>query len=769
MREASMHRCSHLAKAGRHRLDLPRYPIDMSSLLTSFGNPSGDVGVLDGLVLDDKNEPYHPLRIAQYALAHWNASLVGEGDGHREAFIAHACWLLAHQSHLSTDTSGWLIPYKSFAHDTPRYVVSALVQGSGISVLVRAYQMTGEDIYLAAARRAVRTFQLDILDGGVSTPIGEHGIFFEEIAVYPAMHSLRGYLLALFGLYDYVAVAEDCEITELITRSLAAFRLLVAEYDTGYWTYIDLGYKRLASPLHHSSHTLLLETLAAYVDCEYYATLAKRWKGYQRGGYYLRYLIAYHVTSHCGSALKRLLRRFVLPTHSTARQSTAQQICVPITAFPIAGGMRGVLAGVANVMKDQWQLTYVTNYKGAGAQGLAIEVFGRRGVTSPWQFPFVWFYCLAGGYHLFKMLRRTASFSIILPQDGIYTAAFAAFVGKMMGARVVCMDHGNIACLESTTLRREREQSAAAYSCFRRLITKLLLGCYWPSLRLLACVATLWIDHYLIAGDEVEEACRELLGIHPSRISRYAYVVDSERITPLEPGCRARIRATYGVPEGALLITLVNRLAQEKGLPVALEGIAQALAELPSGVRQCVRVLIAGDGPLRSQVEDGIAHYHLADVCRLCGEATPAEVANLLGSSDIFLYSGTRGTNYSMAVLEAMAAGCAVVASNAPQSNARLLAEERGIPVIAGDARGITSALQRLCADRALCKRMGMMAREYVLTYHSASMLKRTLLRASYFTPLCFEQELHTRTSLDAQPVMTDYNNTLPPPGKASG
>jgi glycosyltransferase involved in cell wall biosynthesis len=88
-----------------------------------------------------------------------------------------------------------------------------------------------------------------------------------------------------------------------------------------------------------------------------------------------------------------------------------------------------------------------------------------------------------------------------------------------------------------------------------------------------------------------------------------------------------------------------------------------------------------------------------------------------------------------MAVLEAMASGCAVVASTAPQSNARLLAEGRGFAIAPGDAAAIGIALTRLCSDPALCRQMGQLAREYVARNHSALMLKRNLLRASFFAP----------------------------------
>ena len=107
----------------------------------------------------------------------------------------------------------------------------------------------------------------------------------------------------------------------------------------------------------------------------------------------------------------------------------------------------------------------------------------------------------------------------------------------------------------------------------------------------------------------------------------------------------------------------------------------------------------------------------------------------LLAISDIFLYSGTRGTNYSMAVLEAMAAGCAIIASVVPQSNATLLAEGRGIAVEPGNSTAISDALVRLCSDLALLPQMGQLAREYVATHHNAEMLGRSLLRASFFVP----------------------------------
>jgi glycosyltransferase involved in cell wall biosynthesis len=112
------------------------------------------------------------------------------------------------------------------------------------------------------------------------------------------------------------------------------------------------------------------------------------------------------------------------------------------------------------------------------------------------------------------------------------------------------------------------------------------------------------------------------------------------------------------------------------------------------------------------------------------------EVPSLLAISDIFLYTSVRGAYFPMAILEAMASACAVIASTQPASNATLLAQGRGIAVPPGDSVQTSKALVQLISDLETCKRMGMLAREYVMTYHSPDAFRRTLLRATPWAAL---------------------------------
>ncbi len=305
------------------RPDLLPYPIDVSPLLTLPGGTLDEVEVPYNALSGKIPATYHPTSIAQNALAHWNIYLTNGGNEHKEKFMSCASWLLANEVSLSNNAGGWPIPFALPAYHAPQPYLSALTQGSVISVLMRAYQLTSDDTFLQAACRAVRTFELDILDGGVNTPLGDNGVFFETVAVYPAAHILNGYILALFGLYDYVMFTKDKRVEELIQRSITTLHSLIGEYDTGYWTRYDLLHKRLASWFYHSLHVTLLEALARYSGCEHCAALAQRWAGYQRRpGCRLRYLIVSHATGYYDSMLKSRLRRIAFRVTGTNSQAS---------------------------------------------------------------------------------------------------------------------------------------------------------------------------------------------------------------------------------------------------------------------------------------------------------------------------------------------------------------------------------------------------------------------------------------------------------------
>lgn len=89
-----------------------------------------------------------------------------------------------------------------------------------------------------------------------------------------------------------------------------------------------------------------------------------------------------------------------------------------------------------------------------------------------------------------------------------------------------------------------------------------------------------------------------------------------------------------------------------------------------------------------------------------------------------------------MAVLEAMASGCAVIATTEPVSNAHLLSAERGIAVPANNIKEISTALVRLIRDEKLRSCMGQRARKYILEHHSPTIFRQALIQVTYWSGL---------------------------------
>jgi len=716
---------------GRSDTTLPPYPIDMSPLLALAQRMIDQRGIPFETAHAGDRVSYNPVTIAQYALACWNVYLTERDERHRHAFLAQAYWLVEHGVCVADDVSCWPIPFPRREFHAPGPWLSALAQGVGISVLARAYWLTGEEVFLRAARRGVRAFELDILDGGVSTPIGEDGVFFEEVAVYPAAHTLSGFVPAFFGLQDYIALTGDEHVAALLQRSHATMHALIDEYDTGYWTRDDLLHRRLASRYEHGLHVMFMEAFARQSGCEHCAALATRWKQYQRRLICcLRYAIASRLARHHRAFWMRLRSLIGGPPVGNG-ETSPYRVCIPITAFPVAGGMRSVLFSVMQVMAEEWQIEYLTQHIGPDAEGLAIRSFG--GVRAvPWRFPNVFLYVFGGGRKLISLLRHGHRYHLILPQDGVFTGAFAALVARIAGVRVVCMDHGNVTLLYSRVYRRERSEALKVEPWPGRLLSRLRLACYWPALHFLAWIATRAANGFLPAGDDVERVYRQRFNVHLSRIVRYPFMIDTSSFAPFDTVARACWRTQHGIAADTVVIAMVNRLAPEKGLNIAIEGISQALLELPDELRMRVQVIIAGDGPLRAQLEADIRRHKLDATCIIWGEATSADVAEILGASDIFLYTGLRGIN-SVSVLEAMGAGCAVIASTEPQLMIKLLAEGRGLAIPPGDSGAVAAALVRVIGDPDLRRQMGQKAREYVVAHHNAAALKRALLRATYW------------------------------------
>ena len=317
---------------------LAAYPVDLSLFLDDARvHPAQE-----DIATDFSMEGNEPIVVAQRALMYWNRYVTSMEDIWRKAFLEAALWLVDQAQHYGSDAAGWPLTYAHPIFFTRGAWLSSIAQGCGLSVLVRAYKLTGDQHWLETAHRVARTFELDILDGGVCTPLGKDGIFFEEVAVYPAAHTLQGCIFGLLGLIDYVANTGNLQMQQPIERSEKSLHTIIGEFDLGFWTRADLLRRRLSTPLQLAQQIALLEAIADHRKCRPCTERVSQWRTYQRD---LLSRLRY-ATAHGVALLKQAVLKCVqagIISHSTTenhRSTPVLRVCVPLTDYPSLGGIR---------------------------------------------------------------------------------------------------------------------------------------------------------------------------------------------------------------------------------------------------------------------------------------------------------------------------------------------------------------------------------------------------------------------------------------------
>ena len=177
-----------------------------------------------------------------------------------------------------------------------------------------------------------------------------------------------------------------------------------------------------------------------------------------------------------------------------------------------------------------------------------------------------------------------------------------------------------------------------------------------------------------------------------------------------------RLRSELRISSDISLVTVVARLSPEKGHQVLLRAMAEMKERLTS-----VRILFVGDGPLRSSLEEQVIAHGLQDIVRFLGFRT--DIPDILQVSK-FIVLPSLTECMPLALLEAMAAGKPIVASNVGGVGEVVIHDVTGVLVRPGDHHELGRALQQLLtASDEMLKAMGLAARHRAQKYYSTEQM----------------------------------------------
>jgi glycosyltransferase involved in cell wall biosynthesis len=124
-----------------------------------------------------------------------------------------------------------------------------------------------------------------------------------------------------------------------------------------------------------------------------------------------------------------------------------------------------------------------------------------------------------------------------------------------------------------------------------------------------------------------------------------------------------------------------------------------------------VRFVIAGDGPLREESEKLAIDLKLEETCLFIGNCP--SVPDLLAASDICVLS-SQAEGFSNSILEYMAAGRPVIATNVGGATEAVVEGETGYLVNAGDDQAMAERIVKLLRDPGRSLKMGLNGRRVV-------------------------------------------------------
>lgn len=210
----------------------------------------------------------------------------------------------------------------------------------------------------------------------------------------------------------------------------------------------------------------------------------------------------------------------------------------------------------------------------------------------------------------------------------------------------------------------------------------------------------------LLANSEATKSSllRNAPWLDPKRIYVVYNGIDPE---PFVDEPERNLRKEWGLQRDAVIIGFAGQLDERKGIDCLLRSFAQTAA-----VHKNVHLVIAGEGPMRSKIEEFSREHHLDTKIHLAGFLDGIE--DFMKSIDVFVLPSL-WEGFGIVLIEAMAAGKPAITTNVSSMPEIVLDGETGKVVPVNDVDALSQAMNNLVQDQKLRELLGSKARTRVL------------------------------------------------------
>ncbi len=211
-----------------------------------------------------------------------------------------------------------------------------------------------------------------------------------------------------------------------------------------------------------------------------------------------------------------------------------------------------------------------------------------------------------------------------------------------------------------------------------------------------------WTSGGIAISESIRRFAIEVEGAPADKITVVHYGIDFAWLNDDDiASARQQLRADLGLGADALLLGMVCRLVEQKGIPYALEAIRRIKTQHASA-----QFVVAGDGEKAGELRRLASALGIADRVHWLGWR--GDAADLMAAFDVLLVPSL-WEGFGLVLLEAMARRVPVIASRVSAIPEVIVHGETGILIEPRDVDGLAQAMTRLLNDRALRKYMGLL------------------------------------------------------------
>jgi glycosyltransferase involved in cell wall biosynthesis len=228
-----------------------------------------------------------------------------------------------------------------------------------------------------------------------------------------------------------------------------------------------------------------------------------------------------------------------------------------------------------------------------------------------------------------------------------------------------------------------------------------LLGPKRGAYRLLYRLCLPWIEGIIAVSADVREQVLRVMDPPSEKVAVIPNCVEIERYQQKVNRTNLRRKLDLTPEDHCLLV--VATLKEQKGHRFLLEAVAELFPDHPE-----LQVFFAGDGALRDSLIEQTETLHVADQVHFLGNRD--DVPELLAACDLFVLPSL-WEGLAMALIEAMASGVPIIATDVSGSRQVIKDQETGLLVPPGDSQALAEAIQLLLTEPARADKLARQAR----------------------------------------------------------